>query len=956
MKPERWAQVEELFHEALGLESDDREAFLADIGGKDPELRDEILSLLDSHEQEGMLHEYEEETDAQSDQAERIAKAVAGRYTVESEAGRGAMATVYRATDSKHHRTVAIKVLHPNVGHALGPDRFLAEIETTAGLHHPHILPLFDSGEADGLLYYVMPFVEGESLRQRLSRERQLPVEEAVRLARQIAAALDYAHRRGVIHRDVKPANVLLQEGQPVVSDFGIALAIGAAREDRLTQGGYSLGTPRYMSPEQVTGDHPAGPASDIYALACVLHEMLVGDPPFVGGSTESVLRKIVRGLAIPPREVRKSIPENVDSAIQKALERIPADRFKTAQAFAEALANPSFRYGKSATPADSPALRMWRTAALVATGLLLVLAAVLLPGQFEEVLPDRVQRFDLTPPAELPMLDTYIGVGVALSPDGGQLVYVGAGPEGQQLVQRRLDALDPTPIAWTSGADNPVFSPDGSMVAFREGTSLKTVSLLGGLPSTVLSEGITGRYIDWGPDNFIYFASDSVVARVPGSGGPVEVVTQQVAGARTRLPRALPDGRGLLVTLRRDAAAQATVGVSGPDGVIRELFPGLSARYATSGHVVYATADGRLMAAPFDLDALEVTGESVQILGDLDVRLPGLGAQFAISQTGTLAYRTVAMSNLYRPAWVDRAGNATAVDPTWSFRGSVDDSGLALSPDGEAVALSIPRGAGGGWDLWVKELDGGSLNRLTSDGIENRRPSWSSDGNLITYVHDSGASQEVRRRRADGAGQSTTVSLGSGDTSAAAPSEAFFSPSEEWLIFRAGSTDDNSNPDIFALRADMDDEAYPLLAEAHIEWSPALSPDGRWLAYGSDESGRSEVYVRPFPDVGSAVVQVSNTGGDNPMWSRDGGELYYRNDADELVAAELAGSTAPTVLSRTTLFAANRFLRGHGHPGYDVSPDDQRFLMLERLDTEAASRMVFVRNWFDELGRLAPR
>jgi serine/threonine protein kinase len=254
------------------------------------------------------------------------------------------MATVYLAQDLKHNRKVALKVLKPELAAVVGTERFLAEIETTANLQHPHILPLFDSGEADGFLFYVMPYVEGESLRDRLDREHQLPVDEAVRIATNVAEALDYAHAQGVIHRDIKPENILLQAGKPVVSDFGITLALGAAGGNRLTETGLSLGTPHYMSPEQATGDQHVGPATDLWALGCVLYEMLVGEPPYTGSTPQAVLGKIVTADAPSARAERKAVPSNVDAAIRRALEKLPADRFGAASHFAEALDDPSFR------------------------------------------------------------------------------------------------------------------------------------------------------------------------------------------------------------------------------------------------------------------------------------------------------------------------------------------------------------------------------------------------------------------------------------------------------------------------------------------------------------------------------------------------------------------------------------------------------------------------------------
>ena len=314
---------------------------------------------------------------AESDPITRLNEALKGHYHIERELGEGGMATVYLAHDLKHDRQVALKVLKPELASIVGGERFLAEITTTANLQHPHILPLHDSGDADGFLYYVMPYVEGESLRQRLDREHQLPVGEAVRIATSVAEALDYAHRQGVVHRDIKPANILLQDGMPVVSDFGIALAISSGGGHRLTETGLSLGTPHYMSPEQATGDANVRGTTDVYALGCVLYEMLAGEPPYTGSTPQAILGRIIAADAPSIRQERKA-PANVDAAIRKALEKIPADRFESAGEMARALRDPLFRW-RDLPGTIGVGTARWRRAAIAAAGAAAVLAVLLL-------------------------------------------------------------------------------------------------------------------------------------------------------------------------------------------------------------------------------------------------------------------------------------------------------------------------------------------------------------------------------------------------------------------------------------------------------------------------------------------------------------------------------------------------------------------------------------------------
>ena len=371
-----------------------------------------------------------------TDVVARLNAALSGRYRVERQLGEGGMATVYLAEDLKHDRRVALKVLKSELAAAVGAERFLAEIKTTAKLQHPHILPLHDSGTADGLLFYVMPHVEGESLADRLDREHQLPVDEAVRIATNVAEALDYAHRHGVIHRDIKPANVLMQDGKPVIADFGIALAVSTLGGARMTETGLSLGTPHYMSPEQATGDLAVSGATDIYALGCVLYEMLVGEPPYTGSTPQAILGKIISAKPVSATAERKSVPSHVDAAIRKSLEKLPADRFGSASEFARALADRGFRYGAeegaafagptSAVP-HGPSNRLtiagWSAAAVLALGLAWSVADSPSPQ------PRPVTRFEVALPGDRD--GNPVSLDLALSPDGSQILYRAAPPGG---------------------------------------------------------------------------------------------------------------------------------------------------------------------------------------------------------------------------------------------------------------------------------------------------------------------------------------------------------------------------------------------------------------------------------------------------------------------------------------------------------------------------------------------
>ena len=464
-----------------------------------------------------------------TDPVTRLNTALEGRYAIERELGEGGMATVYLSEDLKHHRKVALKVLKPELAAVVGAERFLAEIEVTANLQHPNILPLHDSGEADGFLFYVMPYVEGDTLKDRLDREHQLPVGDAVQIATDMGEALGYAHRQGVIHRDIKPANVLLLEGTPVISDFGIALAVGAAGGGRLTETGLSLGTPHYMSPEQAMGDQNVGPQTDTYALGCVLYEMLVGEPPYTGPNAQAVLGQIITGEAVSAVEKRSSVPPNVDGAIRKALEKLPADRFTSAQDFVRALGDEHFRYGELVAGAgEAVGGRHWKRIAVGAS----TVAAVTMVGFGWSLLRPDAPRPVTRVSVDIPEDQFFhpIGGDLDLSRDGALLVYRGVGDEGRsQLWTRRLDALDATPIRDTDNAQYPAISPDGEEVAFQSGGAIRVVPLQGGVSRTLTEGGVCCPA--WSPDGaWLYYTDSSQgLSRLPSGGGEAPVVITEV-------------------------------------------------------------------------------------------------------------------------------------------------------------------------------------------------------------------------------------------------------------------------------------------------------------------------------------------------------------------------------------------------------------------------------------------
>jgi serine/threonine-protein kinase len=885
----------------------------------------------------------------------RLQSALADRYRLEREVGAGGMATVYLAQDIRHARKVALKVLRPELAAVIGAERFLAEIQLTANLQHPHILPLFDSGEADSSLFYVMPYVEGETLRDRLTREKQLAVPDAVRIAEEVAGALDYAHRHGVVHRDIKPENILLHDGSALVADFGIALAASKASGARMTETGMSLGTPHYMSPEQAMGEREITARSDVYALGAVLYEMLTGEPPFTGATAQAVVARVVTEAPRPLHAQRHTIPAHVEAATLTALEKLPADRFASAADFAAALKNKSY-----ATTAVVPAAETvagararGRTGARgvwVMAGVAAGLAAVALWGWLRPMPQEPLTQFSvaLRKSEELQPPPTAGGGRIAISPDGRLLVFTGPGEGAGQLWLRRLDQLTSTPLAGTEGGYSPFFSPDGRKVGFiRNGSSLRIASL-DGTPTVTLIDTANTVSGDWSDDGWIYVEGGAGVLRVRPTGGtvePVYTVSSERHEIGAEFLNALPGG-ALLYRLRYAGKGQDEFQIAAmkvPGGTPKLLTRGVYARYAPNGHLLVVTADGKLIALPFDAAKLEVTGTPNALFEGIGVRAAGFSIDLALSAAGTLVYTTGGAVGARRAVWVTREGVPTLVDPSWDPQGTVD--GFALSPDEKTLAVALLRN--GKRDVWTKALPAGPFSRITFGDTGSTRPVWAPDGRSLLYLQDRAGSGvgPVYEHRADGTGDATPVFRGTMDWGQIVPTR-----DRRWLILRSATVTGNAG--LFGLRQG-DTTVVPLVVNSGstAAW-PALSPDERWLAYASDESGTMEIYVRPFPATSSAKWQVSTAGGQQPVWSRSGRQLYYINGKNEMVTAEIRPGASFGVGEQRVLFSTAPFVRLGPIPSFAVTTDDRRFLMLREGETAQESELIVALHWLDGLER----
>ena len=883
--------------------------------------------------------------------AERLSAALADRYRIERELGAGGMATVYLAHDVRHDRRVALKVLRPELAAVIGAERFLAEIKTTASLQHPHILPLFDSGTAAGFLYYVMPFIQGETIREKLNRETQFGIDEAVRITREVADALDCAHRHGVIHRDIKPENILLHDGRAMVMDFGIALAVSAAAGARLTETGLSLGTPHYMSPEQATAEKDLTPRTDIYSLGVVLYEMLAGEPPHLGGSAQAVIMKIITESARLVNELRRSVPPNVVAAVARAVEKVPADRFESSRAFADALGTPGFGHGAAgASQHAGPATAASRTTAagrraLIGVSTLALLATTAAGWAWLRPVPaPRPMRFDLTVgPAPLARSD------VSISPDGTMLTYSGtiAGGSTAIFVRRLTGEADFRMLAGTETGGYPAFSPDNQWIVFHRGRdgALIKIPVAGGVQTTIVSDPYA-LHPHWGTRDQIVYAGPAGIFIVPASGG----TPKQLPGLG-RKPFLLPDGSGVL----GNSGANALLYDLRTKSTSRLQIPARNPVYTASGHVIYDDDQGGLSAVPFDLERHRVTGRPVRVLDRVASTVSARA--FSVSDNGTL---------VQREGLAPGAGDETRL-VIHGLDGRADTLPLQagrhlyprFSPDGRFVAYSLIHEAGA-TNIYTYDLNARTNTQLTFGGV-NRFPVWSPDGKRILYAADSTGTGALLIKSADNSDSEQVLVTGAAGS--LSPNEW---PRSDLILYTssgAGPASPRTNPgnpggDLMTLSLEPGAKPRPYDAAPGPVSDVALSPDGRYAAFTARGTSTPDIWLREFPTP-MGKWKVSTRNGGFARWSPDGSFIYYLNTVagiDSIFRVRVNRSPA-VVLREPELVMAVDLVNA---PGWDIHPDGKR-LIVSVLDLPLAgaaspassSRFVVILNWFTELRQL---
>jgi len=888
-----------------------------------------------------------------------------GPFRIERELGRGGMGVVYLAHDTKLGRPVAIKSLPAEVmANPKARSRFSREARLLASLNHPNIATIYDEfEEVEGVCYLILEYVPGQTLAEQIAK-RGLKLEEALSMALQIAEAVAAAHEHDVIHRDLKPGNIkITPEGKVKVLDFGLAKAVGGKTADKqstVTEPGRVIGTPAYMSPEQARGTK-SDKRSDIWSFGCVLYEMLTATLPFEGETVSDTLANILQTdpdwHALP-----QSTPANIRSLLRRCLEKDPRRRLRdigdASIEISETLSGTSEAF---ALPGEVAVVSQLFRRNVILACLACSIAGALIAGAIFMSLvrpspsgPAVVSRLSIDVPADKPLFSRGgPNCFLAISPDGTRLVYVGELDDGNtELYVRSMDDLEIKPIPGTRGAHNPFFSPDGQWVGFF-GPDLRKVSLTGGEPLTLLEDIPLGNvaFGSWADDGTIVFGTiggDRGLKRISDDGGRPETLIAPAPEESQDFywfPQVLPGGNAILYSHisyieanLRGSYIEAFLPETGKRQTV--LDNASYAKYVRSGHLIFLR-DHVLMAAPFDAQQLKIIGPSVPLVDDVGLDWRGRIPQIAISRNGTIVHVSGSEFNNSTLVWVDRQGRSESLGaPAHAYFSP------RLSPDGRQVAVTVISQKEFTSQVHVYDILRGALTHLATEG-GNDMPQWSPDGTRIAFWS----------RRSEGSGVFWKAVDGSvpAQLLARVPSPGFglypYSWSRDGKYLACIVANANTQFDIWILDLDGDRKQQPFLKTEYRESNPTFSPDGRWLAYVSDESGRQEIYLLQYPDSGSKK-QVSAEGGINPVWSRDGRELYYIN-GNSMMVVPVMPEPGFSIGAPERLFEGPYVTGGNLWTNYDVS-DDERFMMIKKSD-DAEVQLICVHNWFEELKRLAP-
>jgi serine/threonine protein kinase len=892
-----------------------------------------------------------------------IGKSLA-HYEITSKLGQGGMGEVYQAKDQKLGRDVAIKILPEEFAKdADRVGRFQREAKVLASLNHPNIAAIYGLEESRGTRFLVLELVEGQTLADRI-KAGPIPVEEALKLALQMAEALEAAHEKGVIHRDLKPANIkVTPDGKVKVLDFGLAKAYAGDREevnlsnsptlsDAATQQGVILGTAAYMSPEQARGKS-VDKRADIWAFGCVLFEMLTGRAAFSGKDVTDILAAVIRS-----EPEWNSLPANLHGRLREVLERClekdAKDRYSGVNDarvdIQKVLTDPSGVLMRPAIIAE-PGTRLRTMLPWIAvTSILCIIVAGVAVWKLKPSEPRQVMRFDYELPEGQQISTT--GTPLAVSPDGKQFVY----STSKGLYLRSVDELTAKFVAGTDGnTQQPFFSPDGKSIGYFSITDrqLKKIAISGGAPVTLCAvTQLAGAW--WSADNTIVYGQFPVgpIMRVSANGGTPEALIKPKSELLI-LPQILPDGKSVLYTAAATTLTQGRIMVQSlKSGEAKELFAGFAARYLPTGHIIYGLPNNNnLFAVAFDLDRLEVKGGPVPIVESV--------RQAAVCDAGTLAYVPGTTSGTIQPGntlvWVNREGKEEplgAPPNRYAYP--------KISPDGTRVALIV--GPLLNSDIWIWDAVRKNMTKLTFDKKRVITPIWTLDGKRIVYWsnHENAVSGGVYWKAADGTGEVEKL--------VSAPDRELhpFSWSSDGKTLVIQEMVTQTNLDISILSMEGDHTRKLLLQTEYVEGQPKISPDGRWMAYASNETTgvalKGEVYVRPFPEVNKGKWQVSTGGGNSPLWSQDGRELFYLSEDNSVMAVAVETKSTlsfgtPKVLFRNT----NLGLTMTSGTPWDIHPDGKRFLMMKppgaSPSTEAGPRpkITIVMNWLEELKQRVP-